>query len=263
MPLSALSILSSFLAALLALRTNNTLNRVAEGRLAWGRCILLTRDIAQSISAYIYPIDKTIALLAARNLSLFGWLLKARLREDASDDVVRIMLSGQDAEYVISARKRPVAVISRLRQIVATLARKGLLQNYAALSFDEHCLELNRVYGMCERIRGSPIPVLYTSHTTRLLSFYLFFLPIALDGSGLPVLLNFVTTLAAGFVMMGLDEISHQTEQPFRIMPMQPISAGVTRDVADAIISRPPMLAGFEDDVDGYGSVTYPFKPSY
>lgn len=47
-------------------------------------------------------------------------------------------------------------------------------------SLENNLLELNRVFGICERIRGSPIPPIYTAHTSRLLVFYLVLLPCAL-----------------------------------------------------------------------------------
>ena len=51
--------------------------------------------------------------------------------------------------------------------------------------------------------------------------------------------------MVAGFVTLGLDEISMQLEQPFRLMPMQQLAGAVMLDVADAFVERPP---GLEDE---------------
>ena len=109
-------------------------------------------------------------------------------------------------------------------------------------------VSLVRVYGMCERIKGSPIPPMYTRHTSRLLMFWLFVLPVSLCGSGVGKAASLITTVIAAFVMVGIDEIGVQIEQPFRIMPMRPMSAAVMRDVADALICLPPRLACAESD---------------
>ena len=55
--------------------------------------------------------------------------------------------------------------------------------------------------------------------------------------------------------MLGLDEISHVLEQPFRVVPMHPMAGGVMRDVADAFICQPP--------IDGKMHPDMREKPSY
>lgn len=53
---------------------------------------------------------------------------------------------------------------------------------------------------------------------------------------------NTLMTGSIGFSMLGLDEISHQLEQPFRLMPLQQLSVMAMRDVADAFVCPPPKL---------------------
>ena len=267
-PIMPVTLMSSFVAFLLTLRTNQSLSRVLEGRLAWGRTVLLTRDTSQLLAAYIYPKNKAHGLLAARHLSLFGWLLKSRLRDESDEDVVNSMLPATDARFVSSSRKRPVALLSRIRQIVANENNKGNLSSGAHRTLEGNLLELNRVYGMCERLRGSPIPPMYTRHTARLLLFWLMTIPFALTGSGLSPLVTMITTTVCGFITLGLDEISMQIEQPFRLMPMQPLAGAVMRDVADAFVCMPPRLPECEDDyckdTSSNDNAGEPFsKPSY
>jgi predicted membrane chloride channel (bestrophin family) len=49
LPLPVVALLSSFVAFVLTLRTNHSLSRLLEGRLAWGRTVLLTRDLSQQL----------------------------------------------------------------------------------------------------------------------------------------------------------------------------------------------------------------------
>jgi len=54
-----------------------------------------------------------------------------------------------------------------------------------------------------------------------------------------------------GFSMLGLDEISHVLELPFRIIPMHPMAAGSMRDVSDAFRCQPPSLDTPYEDARG------------
>jgi putative membrane protein len=252
LPMLPLTLLSSFVAALISLRSNQGLSRLNEGRLAFGKVVLYTRDMAQLIAVYIYPKDPVLGLKLARHVALFGWLLKNFLRGEAINgtdlDIVTAMLDPADAAYVMRQRKKPVAVVTRLRQVFVHMAETGQLKTAEELALDHTTQELNHCIMTCERIRASPIPPLYTAHTGRLLMFYLFFLPLALtdvlNGWG-----TVVTTAAVGYAMLGLDEISHLNEQPFKLMPLYQLSKNSMKDVGDALVCQPPPLSG-ADEVD-------------
>lgn len=155
------------------------------------------------------------------------------------------MLSPDEAEYVQSQRKSPAAILARLRQAVADLGRRQLLAVPQHNALDSTIANLHEAMSVCERIQSSPIPAVYTAHTSRLLMVYLFFLPLALHGSANSVL---VASLV-GFAMLGLDEISHFLEEPFRLMPMYQLAKNSMLDVKEAIVSQPPPLPRGEDTV--------------
>ncbi|GMH80689.1 hypothetical protein TL16_g08654 [Triparma laevis f. inornata] len=200
--------------------------------------------------------------MAARHLSIFGWLLKCRMRDEDDSDVIQTMLSPTDARYVEKQRKHPVALITRIRQVVALEAKRGNLNPGSHRSLEANLLELNRIYGMCERLRGSPVPPMYSRHTSRLLMFWLFSLPLSLNSTSISAFVNVLLVMVAGFVTLGLDEISMQLEQPFRLMPMQQLAGSVMLDVADAFVERPPKLDG-EEDIEGEESGANLKAPKY
>jgi hypothetical protein len=81
-PLSALSMISTFVAALLTLRTNQGLDRLIMGRNSLGNMVFFSRDAAMLFSTYIYPKDEQLGLKAGmvlfcliRSVSLFCFLL--------------------------------------------------------------------------------------------------------------------------------------------------------------------------------------------
>lgn len=219
-PLSALGTISTFVAFLLTLRSNNSLARLNDARNLWSKVILNTREMAQLIAAFVYPVDKQLALMLGRHVSLFGWLLKSQLRFSKEDDVVElvraVLPNKKDADYLLSQRQKPVAVLTRIRQVLAHLGKQHKLTTAEEIALDHTAHALSEAITSTGRIRASPIPTLYTSHTSRLLVFYLFCLPPALHMSGLDVVMTTLLTMVVGFAMFGLDEISHLFEQPFR-----------------------------------------------
>jgi len=156
-------------------------------------------------------------------------------------DILHAVLSPMDAAFVLVQRKKPVAIVARLYQIMASL--EGRVTTAAQICILQSIQQLNECITTCERIRASPIPPLYTAHTGLLLTCYLFCLPLALHGSGLMAPLGTViTTAVVGYAMLGLDEISHILEQPFQLMPLYQQSKTIMTDVADAIVRRMPDL---------------------
>ena len=65
-PLTPLSIVSTFVAALLTLRSNTGLSRLTEGRETWGRVVFRTRDLGQLIATKVYPKDSQLAFLMGK-----------------------------------------------------------------------------------------------------------------------------------------------------------------------------------------------------
>lgn len=245
--LTPLSLISTFVGFLLTLRSNQGLERLGQGRLAFGEMVLYTRDMAHVIASEIQPRHGQVGLLLARYVSLFGWLLKRNMRGDAvngtDEDIIRVMLpDDRDARFVLDARKKPTAVVQRLRQVFAHLRRQGALDGAVQHGLDQKTRSLNHCIMTCERILASPIPPLYTAHAGRLLVFYLLCLPLGLRSLRLGKVGTLVTTGVVGYAMLGLDEVSHLLEQPFRLMPLWHLSKNSMLDVADAFCVPPPPL---------------------
>jgi putative membrane protein len=247
-PLAALGTISTFVGFLLTLRSNHALSRLMEARKLWSKVILNTREMASLIAAFVYPVDKQLALLLGRHVALFGWLLKSQLRFTKKDDVVELVRTmipnKRDADFLLSQRQKTVVVITRIRQVLAHLGKAHKLTTAEEIALDHTCHALSEVITSTGRIRASPIPTLYTSHTSRLLVFYLFCLPPALHLSGLDGIMTTLLTMVVGYAMFGLDEISHLFEQPYRVIPMYQMSKRSMQAVADCFTCRPPALDG-------------------
>lgn len=64
-----------------------------------------------------------------------------------------------------------------------------------------------------------------------------------------------LTTAAVAYTMLGLDEISHLLEQPFKLMPLYHLAKNSMTDVGDAIVCVPPPL---DDNVEYVASSKSP-----
>lgn len=199
---------------------------------------------AQLFSTYISPRDSQLGIRAARHLALFGWALKSHFRESPANDIVDTLLvaPSADASYVLAQRKRPVAILARLRQMMMQMSDRQLISTTEHRLIEDNIRNLNNVITVGERIRASPIPPVYNAHATRLMVVYLMCLPWALLGSNMGATSATIITLVVGFAMLGLDEMSHMFEQPFRFMPLYQIAKVSMLDVADAFCRFPPPL---------------------
>ena len=72
MPLTPLSLISTFIGALLTLRSNQGLSRLTEGRLIMGQMVLHTREFALLLASYVYPKDPKVALVMGECVALLG-----------------------------------------------------------------------------------------------------------------------------------------------------------------------------------------------
>jgi predicted membrane chloride channel (bestrophin family) len=242
--LTPMSLVSTFVAALLTMRSNQGLSRLKEARNAFSQVIQHSRELGQLISVSVFPYDNQMGLLMARHNAAFCWALKAHVRGMSCDDILETLLPNPvDAQFVSKyQRKPPAAIIMRLRQILEYMIQRQKIDKEVQKQIFQAISRLNEALTISERIRCSPLPPIYTAHTTRLLIFYLFWLPLALFGTIQNGFATLVVTMAVGYAMLGLDEISHICELPFKFMPLRQLSKMSMVDAADAVTYQPPPL---------------------
>ena len=242
MHLTPFSLVSPMIGLLLVFRTNFSYARFLEGRLLWGSAVRHCRDAARLATTYLPPSDARAALLG--HLQAWAWLLKAHLRggrtradpsdptsyrDDPSRDV-RSCLPPAQADALLAAPNRPYVCLLTLTTLLRHL--RGGLPDYATRRLDEIVVEMGIVAGGCERILSTPMPLSYTRFTGRSLMVWLATLPVALwplmGWATVPAM--FVTS----YVVLGIDEIGVEIEEPFAILPLQALCEAVRRDVGIA-----------------------------
>jgi predicted membrane chloride channel (bestrophin family) len=227
---------------LLVFRTNFSYARFLEGRLLWGAAVRHCRDVARLTTTFLPASPAREALLGY--LQAWAWLLKAHLRAgrtrpDAGDPTaykddpskeVRASLPPHLAEPLLAAANRPFTALCALTALLRHVG--GGLPDYVTRRIEETLCEMGAVAGGCERILSTPMPLSYTRFTGRALITWLLSLPLALwplMGWATPP-----TMLALCYVVLGIDEIGHQIEEPFCILPLQPLCEAIRRDMGIA-----------------------------
>jgi putative membrane protein len=82
--------------------------------------------------------------------------------------------------------------------------------------------------GACERIFKTPIPLVYSRHTSRFVGTWLVLLPLAIwsvDQSW-NHLLTIPSSAVVVFFLLGIEELGLQIEEPFGILPMEAFCDG-------------------------------------
>ena len=233
---TALGYLASPLGLLLAFRVNSVVARFHEARAIWGKMIFTARDLASTLAAT--PEDELpleTRALCCRWLVAYAWCAKAAMRvEDDIAPLLETLLPEDDRRRVASARKPALALLSLLRGATMNVPFKG---SHVARSIHRSIAELNLLYGGLERLLSTPLSPTYMRHTQRGLLLWLFLLPCGLMSAGCQNAFKLVLiVLSVSYIMLGIDEIAIQIEQPFEVLPLHLLAGGLTKDVADEIL---------------------------
>lgn len=170
---------------------------------------------------------------------------------------MRVLLP-RSHRYVSRQRKKPIALLALLRQIMYEMCQRQVITTTEHRLIEDNIRGLDGVVMTAEKIRATPIPPLYSALSARLMIIYLFGLPLALLGLDLNGATTILLTSIVGFAILGLDEISHVFEQPFEFMPLYQLAKVSMLDVADSFVCQPPPLSNDEeDDSEGSGVPTY------
>jgi predicted membrane chloride channel (bestrophin family) len=234
LPLAPFTLSSPSLGLLLVFRTNAGYQRWDEARKNWGMNINHTRDLVRMGSAYydgtgVSPEKRKEDL---ERLSLCTWAFVRAMKrhlspvsEDEEDFKKELLakLPQQQAEAIIKAAHRPNRALYDLSIAIENLPMHFMRKNevHKAVTIFEDNL------GSSERLLTSPVPLFYSRHTARFLSFWLLFLPLALYGpfaNSWNHVAMIPSTALISLFLFGIEELATQMEEPFTILPMQAFS---------------------------------------
>jgi ion channel-forming bestrophin family protein len=209
------------IALLLTLRTNKGLDRLFEARAQWGILVRAVTQLSAMAATYLQPQDPQASLLFARYLVVLGWSVKGLFRGEDDQPVVAQLLPPTEANFVLTTTTtadHPSAILFRLRSLLASHAHHLPVAAHHAM--ETSLSDMEKAFGICRRILGSPIPPTYTRHTSRVLCSYLALLPLSLVDKGVSSVAILLSAAIISYVFIGIDEIGVEVEHPFPLLPL-------------------------------------------
>ena len=190
-----------------------------------------TRDLNRMANAYYDSSDVTPEQRAEdlKQVSLATWAfvrsMKRHLSPEWEDEAffqkeLKERLPEAQATAIIGAAHRPNRALQDLSLSIENLPMHWLRKNeiHQAVTIFEDNL------GSSERLLTSPIPLVYSRHSARFITFWLFLLPFALykpfEGTWNHIGMIPATAILSLF-LYGIDELATQLEEPFTVLPMQ------------------------------------------
>ena len=118
-------------------------------------------------------------------------------------------------------------------QVLAELIEAADISDMQKWQMHQNLTTMHDILGGCERIFRTPIPVAYSRHTSRFVIIWLTVLPYALWAKfGWATL--FVAP-AIGVLLLGINEIGIDVEEPFSLLPLEAIADRCCQDVKQSI----------------------------
>ena len=212
-------------------RTNTSYQRWDEARKNWGMNINHTRDLVRLGNAYYdrSSVSPERVEEDLNRLALCTWAFVRSMKRhlspewDDEDDFRAEILSKlpeEQANGIFEAAHRPNRALQDLSVAIENLPMHFIRKNEihrAATIFEDNL-------GSSERLLTSPVPLFYSRHTARFLSFWLLLLPFALYeplGNSWNHVDMVPVTSALSLFLFGIEELATQLEEPFTILPMQ------------------------------------------
>ncbi|MBP9113459.1 MAG: bestrophin family protein, partial [Polyangiaceae bacterium] len=200
------------LGLLMTFRTQTGYDRFWEGRRAWGSIVNRSRDLGRHLVSAIPMKHRRECIL---HVCLFVHSLRAHLWGTSLDEEVkRLFPSDKSLLEVPGPVHRSVLALS---QRLRGLAKEGTLDAMTRDRIERSITELVDQWGVCQRIKRTPIPFAYVIHIRRCLVLFLATLPFAIVDS-----MGMWTPLTIGLLaysLLGIEEIGTEIEDPFDQTP--------------------------------------------
>ncbi|MFO1451212.1 MAG: bestrophin family protein [Opitutaceae bacterium] len=229
------------LGLLLVFRTNSSYERFWEGRKAWGRIINTTRNLARTATTLLKTQRPTLELILLWTAA-YPYSAMNSLRKVKGLGPLEPRLPPAAVAEVLAARHVPLAVAQQISLQFARHRSDGTFAERCIIYLDDMVRRLVDEIGECERIQNTPLPFAYVVHLRRALVLYLTTLPFVLvDPFGW---LTTVCMLLISYVLLGIDEIGVEIENPFGMdsndLPIESFCSGIEQVILEQI---PPVPA--------------------
>lgn len=204
------------LGMMLVFRTNTAYDRFWEGRKAWETIVSASRNITRQLLILVVEQtrrDKDEKRQAVKLIPAYAFALKAHLRGQANLTELENFLSPDRLHLLAQTPDRPITLLFWLGDYLRWQYQQQRLSSHQFATLERGLSQLIDALGVCERILRTPLPFAYSVHLRHILMLYCVFFPFRLVSQ-----LGWVTvpvTAIASFVVLGIEEIALEIENPF------------------------------------------------
>jgi len=218
---------SPALALLLVFRTNTVYARWNEARVTWGLIEGHATSLARNGISYLEKDEReehTRRVIAAtyclqrhfQRDSGAGGVLRSKLED---------LLGKSEADRLMAqGHLRPTQAFSDLTRISR---RSKSIDGSTKARFDLHLDALNQALITCERLIRTPVPLVYTRHTSRFLGMWVLLLPLAMVRELQDSFILIPISLLVGIFFFGIEELGVQLEEPFSLFALEDITSEI------------------------------------
>lgn len=235
LPLACYEFTGAALGLLLVLRTNAGYDRWWEARKLWGGIVNQCRNLAISATAY-GPSDPQWQVNMARWVAAFPHVAKASLRGESIPPAVAKLVGQKNAEDLEAADHMPSTVALHLAKHLRRALDSNSIDHFAFMQLDKERATLIDHVGACERIRKTPLALVYSIKIRRFIATFLLTLPFALLHEIEQTWLIPLITMLVAYPLLSLDQIGVELQNPFDTrnlshLPLDEIAVTVQRNV--------------------------------
>lgn len=233
-----LSIFGGMLGVIAGFRNASAYARWWEARTLWGAIVNYSRTFGREVLTMIEaPVEResgqfeVTAVQRSLVLSQIGFVhaLRNRLRGTPPWDELEGLIAQPEIERLRNRSNVPLAIQQNIAATIADCYRRGWLENIGWVSLDKTLSALMDSQGASERIKYTPIPLLYDFFIRWFTRLYCLLLPLGMVGS-----LGILTPLGSsfvGFIFLTLDQIGRDLEAPFENLPNDVPLTAISRTI--------------------------------
>jgi putative membrane protein len=233
--------LNIILSLLLAFRTNTAHERFWEGRKLWGAMVNVSRNLARSICIVIEERngeEREIKEDAVRLVAAFPVAMKLHLRRDPMNRELTPLMSPQQYQRLQKVNHAPLEIAFWIGDYLQHQYDQKRVNVFQLTDLHKMLNDMVDILGGCERILKTPVPLIYNITLKFLLVIYFLVMPLGLVND-----LHWWTAVDMGFIsflMLGIDEIGAEIEEPFghdpNDLPLDLICKTIVRNLEDLIV---------------------------
>ena len=239
LPTMPLAVVGAALGIFVSFRTNSCYDRWWEGRKLWGRMINTSRHFGIEAHQYLGAADSELVDRLVRRHIAYVHTLRCVLRgqNPLEDEELVSYLQQGDRERLDGSTNPTLALLNRQLEELTKANVDGKLDNFRMQSFDESIRHLLDIQGGCERIKKTPLPVIYALASSRMIQWFSALLPLALVEDLGWVSIPVVLLVIFGFQLM--SEAGRVLEDPFTMfyngLPLSDMSRTITRNLLETV----------------------------